>query len=58
MQGKTYDTKGDSITLSNSKLQFTASVCNKDARWKMESEFLDTEAAAEAWLEAIMPMAT
>lgn len=58
MQGKTYDTKGDSITLSNSKLQFTASVCNKDARWKMESEFLDTEAAAEAWLEALMPMAT
>ena len=58
MQGKTYDTKGDSITLSNSKLQFTASVCNKDARWKMESEFLETEAAAEAWLEALMPMAT
>ena len=58
MQGKTYDTKGDSITLSNSKLQFTASVCNKDARWKMESEFLETEAAAEAWLEALMSMAT
>ena len=58
MQGKTYDTKGDSITLSNSKLQFTASVCNKDARWKMESEFLESEAAAEAWLEALMPMAT
>ena len=58
MQGKTYDTKGDSITLSNSKLQFTASVCNKGARWKMESEFLETEAAAEAWLEALMPMAT
>ena len=58
MQGKTYDTKGDSITLSKSKLQFTASVCNKDARWKMESEFLETEAAAEAWLEALMPMAT
>lgn len=58
MQGKTYDTKGDSITLSNSKLQFTASVCNKDARWKMESEFLETEAAAEAWLEALMPMET
>lgn len=56
MQGKTYDTKGDSITLSNSKLQFTASVCNKDARWKMESEFLESEAAAEAWLEALMPM--
>ena len=35
MQGKTYDTKGDSITLSNSKLQLTASVCNKGARWKM-----------------------
>lgn len=58
MQGKTYDTKGDSITLSNSKLQFTASMCNKGARWKMESEFLETEAAAEAWLEALMPMAT
>lgn len=58
MQGKTYDTKGDSITLSNSKLQFTASVCNKGARWKMESEFLETETAAEAWLEALMPMAT
>ena len=58
MQGKTYDTKGDSITLSNSKLQFTASVCNKGARWKMESEFLETEAAAEAWLEALMPIAT
>ena len=58
MQGKTYDTKGDSITLSNSKLQFTASVCNKDARWKMESEFLESEAAAEAWLEALMPMNT
>ena len=58
MQGKTYDTKGDSITLSNSKLQLTASVCNKGARWKMESEFLETEAAAEAWLEALMPMAT
>lgn len=58
MQGKTYDTKGDSITLSNSKLQFTASVCNKGAKWKMESEFLETEAAAEAWLEALMPMAT
>lgn len=58
MQGKNYDTKGDSITLSNSKLQFTASVCNKGARWKMESEFLETEAAAEAWLEALMPMAT
>ena len=58
MQGKTYDTKGDSITLSKSKLQFTASVCNKDARWKMESEFLESEAAAEAWLEALMPMNT
>ena len=58
MQGKTYDTKGESIALSNSKLQFTASVCNKGARWKMESEFLETEAAAEAWLEALMPMAT
>ena len=57
MQGKTYDTKGESIALSNSKLQFTASVCNKDAKWKMESEYLDTEAEAEAWLEAIMPMA-
>lgn len=56
MQGKTYDTKGDSITLGSSKLQFTASVCNKDARWKMESEDLATEAEAEAWLEALMPM--
>ena len=58
MQGKTYDTKGDSITLSNSKLQFTASVCNKDARWKMESEFLEYEDAAEAWLDALMPLNT
>ena len=58
MQGKTYGTNGASITLSNSKLQFTASVCNEGARWKMESEFLETEAAAEAWLEALMPIAT
>ena len=58
MQGKTYDTKGDSITLSNSKLQFTASVCNKGARWKMESEFLETEAAAEAWAEEKLPAST
>mgnify|MGYP000246956793 CR=1 FL=1 len=56
MQGKTYDTTGDSITLANSKVQFTAIACN-NGDWKVESPFFDTEAEAETWVDTKLPTA-
>lgn len=57
MQGKTYDTTGDSITLSSSKVQFVSTACN-NGDWKIESALFDTEAEAEAWAEAKLPAST
>lgn len=57
MQGKTYDTTGDSITLSSSKVQFISTVCN-NGDWKIESALFDTEAMAEAWAAEKLPART
>ena len=57
MQGKTYDTTGESITLSSSKVQFVSTACN-NGDWKIESALFDTEAEAEAWAEEKLPAST
>ena len=57
MQGKTYDTTGESITPSSSKVQFVSTACN-NGDWKIESALFDTEAEAEAWAEAKLPAST
>ena len=57
MQGKTYDTTGDSITLSSSKVQFVSTACN-NGDWKIESALFDTEAEAEAWAAEKLPAST
>lgn len=49
MQGEEYSTKGDSITLANSKLKFTASACNT-GDWKILSDNLSTEKEAADWV--------
>lgn len=54
MQGKTYSTLGDSISLASSKAQFISTACNS-GDWKIESAFFDTEPEAEAWVDAKLP---
>jgi hypothetical protein len=49
-QGKTYQTKGDSIAFVGDSFQFTAIRCNSGV-WKEESEPFATEAAAQAWVD-------
>lgn len=50
MQGKEYNTKGDTITLVGEKLHFLGSAA-KNGDWKIESEYFATEAEAEAWVK-------
>ena len=52
LQGATYNTDGENITLSTSKLQFTGSACDS-GDWKIESDFFETEAAAQAWVDGM-----
>lgn len=53
MQGKTYTTKGESITLTNEKLSFKAAACKGNHKWKVISdERFTTEAEAQAWVMA------
>lgn len=53
MQGKTYATKGESITLTNEQLAFKAAACKGNGKWKVISDerFTD-EAEAKAWVLA------
>ena len=50
-QGVTYNTKGTTIQLTGDDLSFhgTAPACRKS---KIESKALDTEAAAQAWIDS------
>ena len=57
MQGEEYATKGESITLSNSKLHFVAAPCNT-GDWKILSEDMDSETAAAAWVNGKVKKAT
>lgn len=52
LQGTEYNTNGENITLSTSKLQFTGSSCNS-GDWKLESEYFDTEEEAKAWVDGM-----
>lgn len=53
MQGKTYTTKGESITLTNEKLSFKAAACKGNGKWKVISdERFDEETQAQAWVLA------
>lgn len=52
LQGTEYNTNGENITLSTSKLQFTGSSCNS-GDWKIESEYFDTEEEAKAWVDGM-----
>lgn len=51
MQGKSYNTTGESITLQNSTLQLMAMACN-NGDWKIVSELFENEAEAAAWRDA------
>ena len=49
MQGEAYTTKGESITLANHKLKFTAAACS-NGDWKILSDDFNTEQEAIAWV--------
>lgn len=51
MQGEEYSTKGETITLANSKLKLLAAACN-NGKWKIKSDDFDTAAKAKAWVDA------
>lgn len=53
LQGVEYNTNGENITLSTSKLQFTASSC-ASGDWKIESDYFDTEDDAQAWVDGML----
>lgn len=57
MQGKEYNTTGDSITLTSGKTQFMAMRCN-NGDWKIQSEFFATEAEAIAWVNEMVKAAS
>lgn len=52
LQGVEYNTNGENITLSTSKLQFTGAAC-ASGDWKIESELFDTEEEAQAWVDGM-----
>lgn len=56
-QGTTYTTKGQSITFSNGKIRFTGTVCAK-GKFQVLSANLETEAAAKAWVDALIKAAS
>ena len=49
VQGAEYSTKGESITLTNSKIHFLASACNS-GDWQIKSKDFTTEAEAVSWV--------
>lgn len=53
LQGSEYNTNGENITLTNRKLQFTASACNS-GEWRIESDYFDTEEEAKAWVDKML----
>ena len=53
MQGQTYDTMGQSITLQGKKLKFVGLAANS-GDWKVESPYFDSEAEADAWAESML----
>lgn len=52
LQGTEYNTSGENITLSTSKLQFTGAAA-KTGDWRIESEYFDTEEEAKAWVDGM-----
>lgn len=53
MQGEEYSTKGETITLTNSKIHFVAAACNS-GDWKILSKDFTTEAEAAAWVNTMV----
>lgn len=53
MLGEEYSTKGETITLSNQKLQFMGMAC-ENGLWKIISPDFATEAEAKAWVDGIL----
>lgn len=49
MQGEEYSTKGESITLANSKIRLLASACNS-GDWQIKSQNFTTETEAVSWV--------
>ena len=49
IQGEEYSTKGESITLANSKIHFLASACNS-GDWQIKSKDFTTETEAVSWV--------
>lgn len=49
VQGEEYSTKGESITLANSKIHFLATACNS-GDWKVLSKDFSTEEEAASWV--------
>ena len=49
VQGEEYSTKGESITLTNSKIRFLAAACNS-GDWMIKSDDFTTEAEAVNWV--------
>ena len=53
MQGRTYTTKSENITLSGEKMQFLGAACNS-GDWALQTDFLETEEEAMAWVDAML----
>ena len=53
VQGKTYSTTGESITLNSDKANFTGLRCNS-GDWKIVSELFDTEEEAADWRDQML----
>ena len=51
MQGETYQTKGENISLTGGKVKFTG-VTAKNGQWKILSADLESESAAKTWVDA------
>lgn len=51
LEGDEYETKGENMTFATGKLKMKATA-NAANAWKIESEALTTEAAAQAWINA------
>lgn len=56
MQGQTYDTKGESVTLQGKKLRFLG-LAAKSGDWMIESLYFDTEDEADSWVDEMLASA-
>jgi len=56
VQGKEFNTTGESVTLSGSKAQFMGVAC-ASGDWKIQSPFFETEEEAVAWVDEKLPPA-